>query len=114
LDDTVRTFSVHALNDSVGSPSGIESSMRLDFSELMIFANSPVGHRPSDIEVGKLSKVRFEDPEMQSCSICLEAFQQGILLTKLQCNHVFHVSCLTEWIQRSTQCPNCRAAVAPA
>jgi hypothetical protein len=35
---------------------------------------------------------------------------------RLQCNHVFHVDCLSLWMKRATHptCPTCRAAVAPA
>lgn len=35
---------------------------------------------------------------------------------RLQCNHVFHIDCLSLWMTRATHptCPTCRAAVAPA
>jgi hypothetical protein len=35
---------------------------------------------------------------------------------RLQCNHVFHVDCLSLWMKRASRptCPTCRALVAPA
>merc|ERR1719401_1097049 len=67
----------------------------------------------SSEEARGLPRVRFEAPERLSCSICLEFFRHGMLLTGLSCGHVFHVECLTQWVQRSAHCPNCRARVEP-
>ena len=66
------------------------------------------GHRLSDEEIRALPRVRFEEAERQHCSICLEAYQQGQLLTATRCGHFFHVECLAGWMQRATQCPLCR------
>lgn len=67
------------------------------------------GHRLSDEEIQNLPKVRFEETEEQSCAICLEAYEQGELLTALPCGHFFHIECLARWLQRASQCPLCRA-----
>merc|ERR1711924_20927 len=80
LDDTAHTFSVYALNDSAGSPSVLSNSLRLDISELMALGQSPTRQRLSDDEVAEFPRVRFETPELQKCSICLEAFRHGMLL----------------------------------
>jgi len=69
------------------------------------------GQRLSDEEIQSLPKVRFEQKEEQSCSICLEPYKSGELLTSLPCTHFFHVDCLARWFQRSTQCPLCRSHV---
>merc|ERR1712232_645660 len=84
LDDTAHMFSVYALNDSAGSPSALSTSLRLDLSELMALGHSPTRQRLSDEEVAELPRVRFETPELQRCSICLEAFKHGMLLTTPQ------------------------------
>jgi len=69
----------------------------------------------SDEEISALPKVRFNQAEEQQCSICLEQFQCGELLTALPCLHFFHVSCITRWFEQSTQCPLCRLdCVAPS
>merc|ERR1719201_1528344 len=68
------------------------------------------GQRLSDEEIQALPKVKFEQAEQQTCSICLEVYQQGEMLTALRCSHFFHTSCVTDWFQRSKRCPLCRAA----
>jgi len=70
------------------------------------------GQRLSDEEIRALPKVRFEQEELHQCSICLENYQQGELLTQLCCGHFFHVPCLARWMQRATQCPLCRTPAA--
>ncbi|OLP91592.1 RING-H2 finger protein ATL57 [Symbiodinium microadriaticum] len=63
-------------------------------------------------EVYALPKVRFTATDTQQCSICLEAFEEGELLTALPCGHFFHVECVAGWMQRATICPLCRASCA--
>merc|ERR1712187_158792 len=67
------------------------------------------GTRLSDDEIEALPKVHFERAEEQSCAICLEAYEPGMLLTRLSCNHFFHPVCLAKWMRRATRCPLCRA-----
>lgn len=42
-----------------------------------------------------------------SCSICLEAFCESEPSTVTGCKHEFHLQCILEWCQRSSQCPMC-------
>lgn len=46
--------------------------------------------------------------EQQECSICLEEIPPADLVVELQCFHVFHPSCITEWLRGSKKCPMCR------
>ncbi|GAA0148171.1 hypothetical protein LIER_07690 [Lithospermum erythrorhizon] len=46
--------------------------------------------------------------ESNSCSICMEDFGLGSLADKLPCKHLFHKSCIVEWLNRSNTCPLCR------
>ena len=44
-----------------------------------------------------------------SCSVCIEAFENGELLRTLPtCEHSFHKACIDEWLTAHTTCPNCR------
>lgn len=42
-----------------------------------------------------------------ACSICLEEFCQSDPSTVTACRHEFHLQCILEWCQRSSQCPMC-------
>lgn len=43
---------------------------------------------------------------MDTCSICLESINTNTTYTI--CNHKFHHSCLSTWIQNNNTCPLCR------
>ncbi|KAG5043983.1 hypothetical protein JHK87_007898 [Glycine soja] len=42
-----------------------------------------------------------------ACSICLEEFGASDPSTVTTCKHEFHLQCILEWCQRSSQCPMC-------
>ncbi|PKI42958.1 hypothetical protein CRG98_036756 [Punica granatum] len=42
-----------------------------------------------------------------ACSICLEDFCESDPSTVTTCRHEFHLQCILEWCQRSSQCPMC-------
>lgn len=42
-----------------------------------------------------------------ACSICLEDFSQSDPSTVTNCKHEFHLQCILEWCQRSSNCPMC-------
>jgi len=46
-----------------------------------------------------------------TCMICLEDFELGDKCRRLPCGHVFHESCVDEWLKRCTDCPICKANV---
>ncbi|XP_062189165.1 E3 ubiquitin-protein ligase RHF2A-like isoform X2 [Phragmites australis] len=46
-----------------------------------------------------------------ACSICLEAFSDSDPSAVTRCNHEFHLQCILEWCQRSSQCPMCWQAI---
>ncbi|KAH0919761.1 hypothetical protein HID58_027421 [Brassica napus] len=57
----------------------------------------------------KCVKVLGPDMDMfGTCCICQEGFFLGDYATITSCSHVFHSSCITDWINKSTKCPLCR------
>ncbi|KAK7075678.1 hypothetical protein SK128_007111, partial [Halocaridina rubra] len=48
-----------------------------------------------------------EIPLEEQCSICLEALITSTTV-QLQCQHVFHEKCISGWLKRQSNCPNCR------
>lgn len=41
------------------------------------------------------------------CSICCETILDE-LISPLKCHHIFHTSCLEEWVKYKAKCPVCR------
>mmetsp|Transcript_31078 Transcript_31078/g.84278 ORF Transcript_31078/g.84278 Transcript_31078/m.84278 type:complete len:386 (-) Transcript_31078:287-1444(-) len=44
----------------------------------------------------------------QTCMICLTDFAIADECRRLPCRHVFHSSCVDEWLRRCTDCPICK------
>ncbi len=58
-------------------------------------------------QIYKESKVE-EIETKKDCSICLIDFEENDQVTKTNCNHIFHHSCITEWSRYKKDCPICR------
>lgn len=51
----------------------------------------------------------LSDQSDRLCVICitaLEAHEGGV---RLPCGHLFHESCVAEWLRKKSSCPHCRA-----
>ena len=44
--------------------------------------------------------------DVKECSICLTKTKKPTC--KTICNHFFHITCIKEWMKKSTDCPLCR------
>ena len=55
---------------------------------------------------------RTEGDTHTQCSICLEEFHEGEMITALACdkNHAFHPSCIDKWLNTQSTCPVCRTS----
>lgn len=54
------------------------------------------------------SKYTIEFENGDECVICLEHFKRGDDARRLDhCGHVFHVSCIDEWLTKNPTCPLC-------
>lgn len=49
----------------------------------------------------------IQEARDDSCSICLEAFCDSDPSSETSCKHEFHLQCILEWCQRSSNCPMC-------
>ena len=49
----------------------------------------------------------------KECAVCVSAFSEGVVVFRLPCSelHIFHKSCLANWVSRQGSCPLCRTAV---
>ncbi|TMX05603.1 hypothetical protein EJD97_015999 [Solanum chilense] len=42
------------------------------------------------------------------CSICMEEFEAQVSAKQVPCGHLFHSSCLANWVSLCKSCPLCR------
>lgn len=49
----------------------------------------------------------------EACPICMVEFEKDQNVINLPCNkkHIFHDSCIGEWIRRNNTCPLCKAPI---
>ncbi|KAL3723355.1 hypothetical protein ACJRO7_035528 [Eucalyptus globulus] len=62
-------------------------------------------------------KYRGDAREFNSdeCVICLASFEEGEECWVIEtCDHVYHESCIKEWLSRNRHCPLCRGSVQAA
>lgn len=89
------------------------------FDEILEFAET-VDDRGRRAE-GTLTKEQFSQLQQyphqknstqdDTCTICLEKYQDGVLCTRLKCAHAFHESCIRQWLcERKSSCPTCRSS----
>lgn len=56
-----------------------------------------------------LSVRNWDQQESRICSICLDMIRCSELIAySEECQHIFHESCLLEWLMRCSNCPECR------
>ncbi|CAN0601754.1 unnamed protein product, partial [Ectocarpus sp. 12 AP-2014] len=43
-----------------------------------------------------------------TCSVCLDDYEEGDELLQVTCGHVFHRACIDHWLKAHRVCPCCR------
>jgi hypothetical protein len=53
----------------------------------------------------------YDDPtlmfDQDTCSICLDSYEENSTVRVLGCCHVYHAACVAEWLRRRATCPMC-------
>jgi len=63
-----------------------------------------------DIPVETFKRSGMCDNEGE-CIICKTEYEDGEQISRLDCNHLFHTTCITEWGKYKADCPNCRKKI---
>ena len=50
---------------------------------------------------------QFKNKEEIKCTICLESYAIGDKISYLPCAHLFHTSCIKNWVRIKNKCPIC-------
>ncbi|TVU39300.1 hypothetical protein EJB05_12713 [Eragrostis curvula] len=105
-----------ALQRAVQSQMSLLSTPFIDNNDL--FETGGTGGMSRDF-INRIPEMRFraasncdQGTENSCCSVCLQDFGAQHLVRVLpQCQHIFHVRCIDNWLFRHASCPLCRAGV---
>jgi hypothetical protein len=72
-----------------------------------------------DLELRKNESIVLEydwieynkDCKYNSCTICIEDFKEEYYIVKLDCGHLFHEECISEWGLYKQECPVCKKEI---
>lgn len=53
-------------------------------------------------------KIATDKSKGDNCTICVSDIEEGDKITELECNHVLHTECISEWVKYKSECPVCR------
>lgn len=96
----VFTQTLQDITEASGAPQAV--AQRLDNAMLSTVSNMFSFTPPQDAAAGG-----------EACSICLVDYEKGDQVRSLNgCAHKFHLECIDKWLERSSQCPLCRADLA--
>ncbi len=60
-----------------------------------------------DLAIYQNIKAERDEPH-ETCVICLETFKNTDKVILLECQHLYHQNCVTEWLLINNNCPICR------
>lgn len=61
-----------------------------------------------NVKLDVKSEIASDNLKDEKCVICITLFNVGDKITKLECNHVLHTECVSEWVKYKPECPACR------
>jgi hypothetical protein len=65
-----------------------------------------------NIKLDVKSQLATVDHKYIACAICTSEFVVDETITILECNHILHTDCISEWVKYKSDCPVCRAGIA--
>lgn len=87
------------------------------YQERVMEVQEMLSHRRglSNETISQIETLRWDESsqgnDQKTCMVCLSDFTVGEEVRRLPCGHVFHASCIDEWLRRCTDCPICKANV---
>lgn len=91
---------------------GEDDSLGLTYEELLELDDRNVRCGLSKDELAGLCTFEAKKEHMnQTCHICLEGVEYGVVLVELECAHVYHKGCIHTWLKQKRSCPTCRSEI---
>lgn len=81
----------------------------ISYEEARILSVSRIASNPLDRALQRLDHAFATN--IHTCSICLQTIPIDTPITRLPCQHVYHMHCIRPWLQRRLTCPYCRRSI---
>ena len=63
-------------------------------------------------DVNDIKKIELDEMNHYNCSICMDTLKKGDTVLDIECKHIFHSECLTEYLEKYNHiCPICRTDI---
>lgn len=64
-------------------------------------------------EINRLFSRKYSNiiTKTKKCGICMSKFKGFSTVTQLDCSHIFHATCVIQWLLNNNNCPMCRQKV---
>lgn len=64
-------------------------------------------------QIDRIEVIEFKSNSFnqENCSICYEEYKQGEKLKQLNCKHVYHINCISTWLNKEKKCPMCKEEI---
>jgi hypothetical protein len=67
--------------------------------------------RNSDVTIDALPHLYRESQEPKDCPICQVQLRNNDQVITLDCAHIYHTQCISEWVKYKDECPLCRTSI---
>ena len=63
--------------------------------------------------IDQIETINFDlyNTTLFQCGICMDSFNENEQIKKLHCDHIFHIDCMSQWLQTKKTCPFCDQAI---
>jgi len=79
--------------------------------EMMMGEPEPAGAPPASRDARDALLLKTIHAPGQSCAICQEDFAVKEKAKQLPCQHLYHETCVLQWLEKHNSCPVCRHAL---
>eukprot|EP00933_Yihiella_yeosuensis_P062155 TRINITY_DN6509_c1_g1_i1.p1 TRINITY_DN6509_c1_g1~~TRINITY_DN6509_c1_g1_i1.p1 ORF type:complete len:259 (-),score=41.98 TRINITY_DN6509_c1_g1_i1:266-1042(-) len=89
----------------------LEAAARVTEEHPLTYETGLTAEDIAQIEVFRWEDESLQHPEVKEqivCTICIKDFSRSEEVRKLRCGHLFHKTCVDEWLRRCSDCPLCK------
>lgn len=121
-DNIIRTINrVSSLNvmselfgnmmDIIDDDIGISEEKMIEIAERESLNHYKTQEKKPHIKLDINESIATEQLKNENCTICVTNFEVGEKITELECKHILHTNCISEWVKYKSECPVCRHSV---